>query len=184
MSAAEYLAWERDQRDRHQRLDGRVYAMAGGSPRHSRLAARLIALLERASAAGCQPFSSDLKVRIPPQDDFVYPDATVICGPVELHPDTTDVVQNPRVVLEVLSKSTEAHDRGEKWLGYQRLPSLTDYVLVSQREPRIEHFTRGEDGAWAYRIAGPGTRVRLGTGAELEVDAVYDGAFAVPGDED
>ncbi len=183
MSPAEYLEWERKQRDKHQLLHGEVYAMAGGSPRHNRLCAKVLARLDAALAGGpCGPFSSDQKIFIPAANNFVYPDATVVCGPVRLHDNTTDVIDNPRVVVEVLSKSTEQHDRGDKWEDYRSIPSLTDYVLVSQRLARLEHFAREEDGSWRYRVVGAGGRVELTTGTILVVDEVFEGAFDLPGD--
>jgi len=182
MSPAAYLEWERAQRDKHQLLRGEVYAMAGGSPRHNFLGARVIARLDTAlRGSPCRPFTSDQKIHIPTSGDFVYPDGTVICGPVQLHGDTSDVIENPIVVVEVLSKSTEQHDRGDKWEDYREIPSLTDYVLVSQRLPRLEHFRRELDG-WKYRVVGAGGRIELSMGTVLVVDELYEGAFEVPGD--
>lgn len=183
MSPAEYLAWERDQRDRHQLLRGVVYAMAGGTPRHNLLCARVLARFDAALRGGpCRPFSSDQKIHLPVTRDYVYPDGTVVCGAVELHVDTSDVIVNPRVVVEVLSKSTEQHDRGDKWEGYREIPSLSDYILVSQRVARIEHFGREVDGSWRYRVVSAGGRLELTTGTVLAVDELYEGAFDVPGD--
>ena len=182
MSPTEYLAWERTQRDKHQLLHGEVYAMAG-SPRHNRLCARVLARLDEAlRGSSCNPFSSEQEIFIPATSNFVYPDATVVCGPVELHAGTNDVIDNPRVVVEVLSKSTEQHDRGDKWEDYRSIPSLTDYVLVSQRLPRLEHFAREADGSWRYRVASAGGRLQLTTGTVLVVDEIFEGAFDLPGD--
>jgi Uma2 family endonuclease len=183
MTPAEYLEWERTQRDKHQLLHGEVFAMAGGSPRHNRLCARVLATLDAALRGGpCGPFSSDQKVFIPSTSNFVYPDATVVCGPVRLHAGTVDVIDNPRVVVEVLSKSTEQHDRGDKWEDYRSVMSMTDYVLVSQRLPRLEHFARETDGSWRYRVVGAGGRLELTTGTILVVDEIFDDIFDVPGD--
>lgn len=84
---------------------------------------------------------------------------------------------NPKVLVEILSKTTEEYDRGLKWTGYQTIESLTDYVLISQTDTRIEHYRRNRDGSWTYRTAGAGERVQLDGGAELNVDAVYAGTF-------
>jgi Uma2 family endonuclease len=183
MSAAEFLTWERAQRQKHQFLRGEVFAMAGGSPRHNRLGVNVLAALREALRGGpCGPFSSDQKIYVPVTGDFVYPDGTVVCGPVVLHAGTTDVIENPRVVIEILSKSTESHDRGDKWEDYRSIPSLTDFVLVSQRLARLEHFGRGHNGSWTYRVVGQGERLELTTGTILVVDDLYDGAFELPGD--
>jgi Uma2 family endonuclease len=184
LSATEYLAWERAQRDKHQFLNGCIYAMAGGSPRHNLIGANLIGQLHAAlRGTGRRLFNSDQKIYFPASGDFVYPDGSVVCGPVRLHEGTSDVIENPTVVIEVLSKSTEQHDRGDKWEGYRSIPSLTDYVLISQRLPRLEHFARESDGSWRYRVVGAGGRLDLTTGAALLVDELYAGALDVPGDE-
>ena len=184
VSPAEYLEWERAQPGRHQLLRGAVYAMAGESPRHNLLGARLLEQLGAAlRGSPCRPFSSDQRIHNPATGDYVYADAIVICGPVHLHGDTRDVIDNPSVVVEVLSNSTEQHDRGDKWEGYRGLASLTDYLLVSQRLARLEHFAREEDGSWRYRVVGAGGRLVLATRAEFMVDGLYDGVFDVPGDD-
>lgn len=112
----------------------------------------------------------------------MYPDLSVVCGRIALEAGTTDVITNPTLLVEVLSGSTEQYDRGVKWEGYQRLESLVDYVLVSQSEPRIEHFGREGGGIWIYRSFGPGRRVVLKQGVELDIDAIFAGVFELPGD--
>ena len=106
-----------------------------------------------------------------------------MCGTLRSSPDAADVLLNPSIVVEVLSRSTEEYDRGLKWQGYQTLESLTDYVLVSQSVILVEHYQRNSDGSWTYRSAGPGERIVFAGGAELAVDAMYAGAFELPGDE-
>jgi len=156
--------------------------MAGGSPRHNVLCSRVnMALLGGLDPKGCYVFSSDQKVALS-GDRYVYPDLSAICGAIALEAGTNDVITNPQVVVEVLSSSTEPYDRGLKWEGYQRIPSLSDYVLVSQSEPRMEHFLRERNGAWVYRAAGPGERVVLGGGTVLDVDAIFSGAFDIAGE--
>jgi len=183
MSPAAFLEWERTQVEKHQLLGGEVFAMAGGGPRHNRLSARVVARLEGALEPPCAPFTSDQKVFIPASGNFVYPDATVVCGAIVLHEGTSDVIDNPRVVIEVLSSSTEQHDRGDNWHGYRSVASLTDYVLVSQRSARLEHFARKSDGSWRYRVVGPGGALELTTGTILAVDDLFAGVFDIPGDD-
>lgn len=183
LSAAEFLAWEREQQGRHEYFGGEVFAMAGGSIRHNALSARVIGALQAGLPSGCNVLTSDQRVGVSAGERYVYPDVTVVCGEVRLEPGTTDVLSNPTIVVEVLSASTEQYDRGLKWEGYQRLPSLTDYVLVSQGEARIEHFRRSADGAWVYRSSVAGEQVTLANGARLDVDATFAGALALPGDE-
>jgi Uma2 family endonuclease len=116
--------------------------------------------------------------------DWNSPDAILKAARwrIALEAGTNDVITNPQFVIEVLSSSTEPYDRGPKWEGYQRIPSLSDYVLVSQSEPRIEHFLRERDGAWVYRAAGPGDRLVLGGGTVLDVDTIFAGAFDIAGE--
>jgi Uma2 family endonuclease len=183
MTAAEYLAWEREQSDKHEYHHGEVFAMSGGSPRHNLLAGEAIVQLGIVVRShGCRVLTSDQRVAFVPDEHYVYPDAAVVCGEPKLQPGTTDVLLNPRVVVEVLSRSTEAYDRGEKWEGYQGISSLTDYVLVSQRAVRVEHYQRQADGSWQYRTLAAGEILTLSNGATVALDVLYEGAFEYPGD--
>jgi len=181
MSADEYLAWEREQLDKHEFFHGEVFAMAGGSPRHNELCGNMLFALKAAlRPRGCSVLSSDQRVSFLARTRYDYPDVSVVCGALEL--EANDVLLNPQILVEVLSSSTEQYDRGLKWEGYQRLASLTDYVLVSQGEPRIEHFQRASDDSWAYRAVEAGGGVVLTSGAILVVDEIYAGVFELPGD--
>ena len=181
MTADDYLAWERTQPEKHEFFQGEVFAMAGGSPRHNEISGNVIfALKAELRPRGCSVLTSDQRISFAARTRFVYPDVTVVCGPLEL--EANDVLLNPQILVEVLSSSTEQYDRGLKWEGYQRLASLTDYVLVSQAEPRIEHFQRASDGSWTYRAAGAGGRIVLSNGATLIVDEIFAGVFELQGD--
>jgi len=182
LSPEEFLAWERDQAERHVYARGDVFAMAGGSPRHSALAARTIARITAGLRDGeCNVYTSDLRLGLS-EDQFVYADA-VVCGPMTLQPGTTDVVTNPTVIVEVLSRSTEAYDRGEKQAAYLALPSVRELVLVAQREPRVEVYSRREDGSFRFVVYGLGGAVRLETlDVTLDVDGLYAGVFDLPGE--
>jgi Uma2 family endonuclease len=183
LTAAEYLAWEREQPGKHEFFHGEVFAMAGGTPRHNALCMSIGAELRAAlSSRGCAVLSSDQRLAFPPNARYVYPDVTVICGPLQFQSGTNDVITNPSILVEVLSASTEEYDRGLKWTGYQRIGSLTDYLLISQTEARIEHYRRNADDSWTYRSAGPGEPVALTGGGVLTVDAIYAGALDLPGD--
>jgi Uma2 family endonuclease len=165
-------------------IRGQVFAMAGGTPRHSLLASRVIERTgERLRGRACDVHTSDLRLGLD-EEQFVYADAAVVCRPVALRPGTTDVVVNPKVVIEVLSKATEAYDRGDKQAAYLALPSLEHYMLISQREPRIELYTREGDGSFRFTVHGAGGRVELERiGVVLAVDEIYAGVFEVPGDD-
>lgn len=157
--------------------------MAGGSPRHSHLAARMIVLLGgQLRDRTCDVHTADLRLGLS-DDTFVYADAAIVCRPITLRPGTTDVVTNPTVVLEVLSKSTEAYDRGDKQAGYLALPSLRHFVLLSQRERRVEVYSRHDEGSFRFEVHGPGGKVQLPhVGVTMDVDDIYAGVFELPGD--
>jgi Uma2 family endonuclease len=148
----EYLALERASEARHEYLDGEIYAMAGESPDHGAIGANIGGqLYAQLRGTPCQVFSKDMKVRSgpepnplrPPKGLYSYPDLLVMCGEMRVHDEHRDVLLNPTVIIEVLSPTTEVFDRGEKWARYQAwLLSLTDYLLVSQSKPMIEHYRR------------------------------------------
>lgn len=151
MTYAEYLALERTSPEKHEFLRGDVWAMAGGTPVHAKLQANCIAALIAAlKGRPCGVYSSDLRVRIVATDRSTYPDVTVVCGKRETARDDEDAVTNPVVIVEVLSDSSEASDRGEKFAHYQRLPSLQEYVLVNHRRRQVEVFRRSGGVAWEY----------------------------------
>jgi len=182
----EYLALERTEAERHEYLDGCVYAMAGESPDHGRICVNLTRrLAAQLDGSGCEVFSKDLKVRCGPmprpggshQGLFAYPDLVVICGALQFHDQAREVLLNPRVILEVLSPSTEAFDRGDKFRRYRAwLPTLTDYVLVAQDRPCIDHYHRQDDGTWALRTPeGLDDALHLATiGCTVRLAEVYE----------
>jgi Uma2 family endonuclease len=180
-TAAEYLAFERSAPEKHELYDGEIFAMAGASPQHNRIARNLTAVLWIATRNGpCEPFQSDLRLRLPGTENYCYPDVLVVCGPLELDGDAKDVVLNPTVICEVLSASTESYDRGGKFALYRTIPSLTDYVLLSQDQVLIEHFARQPDGGWLLRDLRAGQVLRLSIGCELLADEIYLKVFADP----
>jgi Uma2 family endonuclease len=165
----EYLAFERASEERHEYLDGVIYAMAGSassqvmageSEDHGTICTNLGGLLfAQLRGTPCRAFSKDTKVRCGPYRShtreglYAYPDLVVVCGPGEYHDQARDVLLNPTVIVEVLSPSTEAIDRGDKLHRYRRwLPTLTDYVLVAQDRPVIDHHHRTTAGQWELEI--------------------------------
>ena len=160
-TVSEYLTMERAAAERHEYFDGYVYAMAGESPAHGQICVNLGGLLWSHLRGGpCQIFTKDMKVycpapqrRSPLADLFGYPDLVVVCGAMQFHDEVQDVLLNPPLIIEVLSPSTEAFDRGSKFYRYSAgLPTLTDYVLVAQEEPRIDHYSREAGGLWTLRM--------------------------------
>ena len=177
---AEYLALENASNVKHEYLEGQIYAMAGGTPARAALAAAMVGLIFGQLAGGCRAFSSDLRVRVEATGLATYPDITVVCGPHQPAADDDDAVTNPVLIAEVLSKSTEAYDRGEKFEHYQQIPSLQQYVLVAQDRREVEVWTRGEDGAWTRAVFGDGEQASLDAiASRLDVGRLY-GAAAEP----
>lgn len=176
MAYAQYLEAELASVTKHEFLRGEVYAMAGGTPEHAALAGAIIAELSVALRAHpCRVFTSDLRVRIDATDLSTYPDVTVICGTLARSDVDPHAATNPVLIVEVLSDTTEAYDRGEKFAHYRRLPSLREYVLVSQREPRLESYRRTTAGQWLLSEAGAGEVLTLTSleGIELATDVIY-----------
>lgn len=148
----EYVALERRSETKSEYVDGAIVAMTGGSVEHSRIKFDLARILGSQLAAGsCQGYDSDLRICVDPMR-YAYPDLTVVCGESRFEDAENDTLLNPTVIFEVLSPSTEAHDRGEKWGRYRQMPSLQQYVLVSQSQPLVEVFTRTGD-LWTFRDA-------------------------------
>ncbi len=139
LTAAEYLDWETQQEMRHELVDGYLYAMTGASLRHDEIAMNLAAALHAHLSGGpCRVYKSDIKVQV--ANNFYYPDIVVRCDDGHSTPNEYSLA-DPKVIIEVLSPSTQRFDRGDKRMAYQQIPSLSDYVLVSQDSHLVEHFS-------------------------------------------
>ena len=178
----QYLEAEREALDKSEYLDGQIYAMAGAKPRHIRIGTNLVFRISSALEGGsCQVFDSDMRVYIPATGLYTYPDVSVVCGePVFVQGG--DNLVNPIVIVEVSSKSTEKYDRNTKFLYYQSIASLKDYVLVSQFSRRITHCQRMTADDWRIRnIDGATGRLKLASiGVELTFDQIYTGVDSLP----
>lgn len=175
---ADYLAVEEMSAVRHEYLGGEIFAMAGGTPEHAALAAAVVVLLGKRLGSNCRPYSADLRIRVEATGLATYADASVICGEVQRDPTSPTHATNPSAIVEVLSASTEAYDRGEKREHYQRVPALTAYVLVAQDKKRVEVFSRRDDDGWDYRVSGAGEAVVLG---HLDVTFTVDELYVAAG---
>lgn len=180
-SYRDYLALEQSENKRFEWVNGQVFAMAGGTLSHAELGAAVLRELGNlALACGCKVFSADAKVRALETGLATYPDASVVCGSVERDPEDPHAMTNPAVLIEVLSDGTERYDRGEKAEHYRHIPSLRDYVLVSQHTARIEVHSRAGDH-WTLRVLGPGEVVPLtAMPGTLSVDRIYQGVELSP----
>lgn len=173
-TADAYLAWERASPQKHELFDGEVFAMAGASEEHNLIVANILRELGNLfRKRPCKVYPSDMRVKAP-TGLYTYPDVSAICGRPDFEDAELDTLLNPTVLFEVLSESTELYDRGKKFASYRTIPSLRDYVLVSQDSVSIEHFTRQADGTWNLREIRAGQRLELASieGA-IEVDEIY-----------
>lgn len=153
MTESEYLAFEHESDAKHEFINGYVYAMAGAKREHSLITGNIFASCHsQFQGRGCEVHQSELRVKVSASKYF-YPDITIICGEPILADDEFDNLLNPTVIVEVLSPSTEAFDRGDKFQYYRSIESLQEYILVSQEKARIEGFVRQDSGLWTFSAA-------------------------------
>jgi len=173
MSLEQYFALAEASVEKLEYLGGEIFAMSGGTPNHAQVAMNVgTALTNRLRGRGCRAYSSDLRIHIPDTGLFTYPDISVICGPILYLVGRKDTVVNPVVLVEVLSPSTEAYDRGEKAAHYRSIASLQSYVLVSIARMAVERFDRASDGSWSLRDC-PEVLAIPALGIELPVAEIY-----------
>jgi Uma2 family endonuclease len=154
MTEAEYLTFDRSSAVKHEYIDGQLYAMTGASGHHNLITASTIAALIAQTRGGdCRVFSSDMRVHAPSAGSYFYPDVTVVCGEIVYTDEQFDTLENPTVIIEVLSPSTERFDRGQKFQHYWRIPTLQTYVLIAQDQARVERFTRQETNEFLLAVA-------------------------------
>lgn len=170
-----YLAFEREAEGKHEYWHGELFAMAGASRRHNLLVANILRLLGNALLdRPCEVYPSDMRVASASRQVFTYPDVTVVCGEPTFVDDGHDTLLDPLVIVEVLSDSTEAYDRGKKFEHYRGIASVRHYVLVAQDQPLVELYTRQSDGTWTlsdHRVDGLVTLSAVG--CELRVAEIY-----------
>ncbi|MBC8073770.1 MAG: Uma2 family endonuclease [Deltaproteobacteria bacterium] len=184
VTEAMYLAMERAAVVKHELRDGEMWAMAGASPRHNRLASRCIAEFDSAlRGKPCVPLGSDQRVHVPATGSYCYPDVSVLCGGGQYHDGDPDSITNPHVIVEVLSRTTQKDDRGAKFEEYRSIPSFEEYVLIWQDRVKVEVRRREAPKRWSIDEYGAGEVVELRSiGVTLDIDALYEGAFALRGD--
>jgi Uma2 family endonuclease len=185
LSFDDWLAAERASLDRRtEYVNGEVFAMAGASETHNLIVANVISELgNQFKGRPYVVYPNDMKVRIETARTGAYPDVMVVCGPRTFLDESRDVLTNPTVIIEVLSDSTEAWDRGDKFAAYRTLPSLRAFLLLSQRAMQAELFVRADDDSWTLRaFNGPGAVVPLADAeASLTLREVYDKVDLPPG---
>ena len=172
----EYFELERNSAEKWEFWDGHVWCMSGANEPHESIVSNVILHLRNKLGRGCRVYGSNLKVAVPNFPPYRYPDLSVVCNEKEIiKMGGLDVLANPQMVIEVLSKSTEAFDRGDKFTYYKSIASLTDYMLVSTKRPFVTHFCKGNEGEWRYRDSeGFGGILSLPTfGIEVQLAEIY-----------
>ena len=165
LTEAEYLQLDREAEVKSEFFDGEMFAMAGGTHAHSLIAANLIRRLgNRLDGKGCVVYTADLRVKVEATGLLTYPDVSVVCGTQRFLDEKEDTLLNPTLVIEVISESTEAYDRGKKFEHFRQITSCSEILLVSQREPRIDQYVR-QQADWRLKEA-------VGMQAELELPSV------------
>ncbi len=172
MTAEEYLAWEPTQEGRYEYWDGEVIAMSGGTRNHNRVSGNFFRLLADALVdRPCEVYIVDIKVQVEPEQKYFYPDVVVTCDQRDNDPQ---LVKFPCLIVEVLSPSTEALDRGAKFAKYRQFSTLQEYVLVQVEQPAVEVFRRNEKGQWVLSEYALDDRLRLeSVGAEIAIADLY-----------
>lgn len=171
----EYLALEGKAEYRSEYDGGEIVAMVGGSINHARIIRNVDRYFDRSLRESCESLTTDIKVRVESHRKFYYPDVFVICGQPEFYQQRNDTITNPVLIIEVLSNSTEAKDRGEKMLAYRTLESLQEYVLISQTKPIVEKYTKDSAGNWIHTaIIGLKSSVKFeSVDIELNLENIY-----------
>ncbi len=151
LTESEYLALENAAAFKSEFFNGEMFAMAGALPPHNKIKSQFEGeLYMRLKGGPCGTTSSDQRVKVDPTGLYTYPDIVIVCGEPELDPLDQSTIVNPRILIEVLSESTEHYDRTIKFDHYKQIDSLREYLLVSQDEPRVERYVRGDDGRWTH----------------------------------
>ena len=176
LTPAEYLAHERAADFKSEFFAGEIFAMAGASRRHSLICSNLVSLLRpKLRPFGCEVHGSDMRIKVSPTGLYTYADASVACGQIQFEDGHEDVLLNPSVIFEVLSKSTERRDRGWKFMQYRKIASLQEYILVAQDRPYVERFARPSGGRFELdEVDGLDKVLQLSVGAlQLPLRDIY-----------
>lgn len=186
----EYLDFEYHAKSKHEWRDGIVTAMAGGSVEQALISANAIRAIGNRLPSDCRVYTSDLRIRSLRSSLYHYPDITIVCGPPEYDPQDKhkQTIVNPKAIIEILSASTEADDRGTKFERYRAIESFEEYVLVSPGLPKVEQFHRNDDGLWVINpfVDGLGATAHLqSVGIDLPLAEIYANVeFNFPPDDD
>ena len=175
-SAEEYLEMERASQEKHELHHGIIVTMAGASLNHNRIVSNLIGNINPfLKGKSCSVFPGDLRTKVLTKDSFTYPDVTIVCGEPELIDDHFDTILNPSVIIEVLSPSTEEHDKGFKFFYYMQIPSLKEYIMINSTGINIHISQKQNDTSWKFEeITDPASSLFINTIEQnIPVDDIY-----------
>jgi Uma2 family endonuclease len=169
-TAEEYLEAEINSVDRHEFINGEIILMAGGTPDHNEITTNLVFALKLAlKGKPYRTFSSDQRLLIPQLNNYTYPDVMVVAKPIELQPGRTDTITNPLLIAEVLSKSTKAYDRDDKFAAYRSIPSFQEYLLIDQYRVQVQQYSKTDANKWIFsEYSSTGDRLML-TSVQVEI---------------
>lgn len=175
MTVEEYLEWEAQQEIRHEYVNGEVFAMTGSTIPHNDIALNFCtALRPHLRSTGCRMNVSDVKLQVSFQSRYYYPDVIVSCDPEDIN--SRNFIQNPKIIVEVLSPSTSAKDRDEKFTCYLKIPTLQEYILIDSQKIFVERYCRGEGRMWLYYSYTAGEIITLSSiGFDLPIALLYEG---------
>ncbi len=175
-SIDDYMAWEAEQAERHEYLNGEVFAMTGARDAHNTIALNIAGhLREKLRGTPCRAFIADMKLRVDAADAVFYPDVLVTCDPRDKGANADTAKRHPSLIVEVLSESTAAYDRGLKFEHYRNIETLREYLLVEQDRRHIDLFRRGEDGRWVLEPIGDMAPIELlDPSVALSLDEIYE----------
>jgi Uma2 family endonuclease len=178
LSIADYIQIEKETDTKYEYHDGKIFAMAGGTVEHGLISGNIYGEMKfalRAKGSNCTPLNSDIKLYLAHANKILYPDAMVVCGEIERSDREVNAIVNPIVIVEVLSKSTESYDRGDKFYAYRQIQSLVEYVLIDQQKAQIEIYHRTGDLWKITRITGRDARCSLAAlDIELSLANIYE----------
>jgi Uma2 family endonuclease len=178
LTIPEYLSWEKNAAQKHEYYQGEIFAMAGASRRHNIVFKNVFGdLAYQLKGRPCQPYGSDLRIHIPENTLFTYPDIAIICGDLLSSPEDEDTAIQPAVVIEILSPSTRDYDRGSKFKLYRDIPSLKEYILIDSESVNVEAFRLNRQGHWEleeYKKTAETLEIRTVL-VSLPLQAIYEG---------
>ncbi|WP_310560785.1 Uma2 family endonuclease [Flavobacterium sp.] len=182
ISEKDYLDTERLAFEKHEYYKGEIFAMSGASIAHNKIAMNSsVDIATKLKGKRCQPFGSDLRIHIPKNTLYTYPDISIVCGEIETTDDKFDTITNPSVIIEILSPSTRNYDKGEKFTLYREIDSLQEYILIDSERIMVEKFIRNSDNSWQlteYKTMEQSFTIAT-VSLEMQLQDIYEGVKIV-----